>query len=120
MNAISAATFLTVNASEAWRPDAECIAAGDAYVGLAARCYAAGGLSDSQIAKRGRLFGTDPDPPERLDAALALARHGALVGASARQIVAWLVHLALEVSCWPDDPAEIAAMVRAALRGVGR
>jgi hypothetical protein len=121
MNAIlPPATFLTVNAIQAWQPDVHCISAGDAYAGLAVRTYAAAGLSDSQIAQRMRLDAA-ADPPfiERYDAAFALARHGARVGASARQIVAWLAHLAVEVPCWPDNPEEIASMTRAALQEVG-
>jgi hypothetical protein len=34
-------------AVEAWQPDAACIAAGDEYLTLALRCYAAGILSDA-------------------------------------------------------------------------
>ena len=110
-------TFLTVDAIEAWRPDADCAASGDAHVTLAVRCFAAAGMNNTAIAHRMRLFGGDPEPPDigGCDAALALARHGALAGASAHQIVLWLVRLAFEVPCWPDDPDEIAAIVRSAI-----
>jgi hypothetical protein len=80
-----------LEAVEAWRPDPDCIAAGDEHCELAARCYAAAGLSDRLI--RGRLLffaGPEIDPLDLYDAALALARHGAIVGASAPEIVAWL------------------------------
>ena len=115
-------TFLTVDAISAWRPDADCIARGDEYAVLAVRCYAAAGLSDTAIAQRIWLFGAEVGPPDidRYDAALALARHGAIVGAPARQIVTWLAYLAQVVPGWPDDPAEIASMTRAALQEVGR
>jgi hypothetical protein len=95
---------------------------GDEHAVLAVRCYAAAGLSNAAIAQRIRLFGADLEPPdiERYDAAVALARHGAVVGALARQIVVWLVHLACKVPCWPDDPHEIAAMVRGAMAEMGR
>jgi hypothetical protein len=113
----SPSTFLTVDAIKAWRPDAVCIAAGDEHAYLALRCYAAAGLSDAAIAQHLRRLDADLQPLNigRHDAALALARHGALVGAPARQVVAWLVFLACEVPCWPDDPYEIAAMARAAM-----
>ena len=115
-------TFLTVDAISAWRPDADCIASGDEYAVLAVRCYAAAGLSDTAIAQRIWLFGAEVCPPviDRYDAALALARHGAIVAAPARQIVTWLAYLAQVVPGWPDDPAEIASMTRAALQEVGR
>jgi hypothetical protein len=107
--------LLTVDAIEAWRPDAVCIAAGDEHAVLAVRCYAAAGLSDAAIAQHLQQFRADLEPLDigRYDAALAVARHGAVVGAPARQIVAWLVYLACEVPAWPDDPHEIAAMARA-------
>jgi hypothetical protein len=113
---------LAAEVIEAWRPDAVCIAAGDEHAYLALRCFAASGLSDAAIARRLRRFGADLQPPDigRYDAALALARHGALVGAPARQIVTWLVYLACEVPCWPDDPHEIAAMARGAMAEIGR
>jgi hypothetical protein len=40
-----------LTAVEAWRPDPECLRAGDEYVGLALRRYA-GSLSDLQIRRR--------------------------------------------------------------------
>jgi hypothetical protein len=115
--------ILSIKAIKGWQPDGACIATGDKHVTLAVCCYAAAGLANSDIAYRIRLFGAVADPPsiERYDAALALARHGAFVGASARQIVGWLARLALEVPCWePDDPAEIASMTCVALREAGR
>jgi hypothetical protein len=124
MNAIlPTATFLTVNAIKAWQPDPNCIRAGDEHVTLAVRCYAAGGLSDVAIAQRIRLFGDYADLPdiERCDAAVAVARHGAIAGASPREIVEQLARLALEVPCWlPDDPEQIAALTAAAMREAGR
>jgi hypothetical protein len=123
MNAIFPATaFLTIEATTAWQPDVGCIVNGDEHALLAVRCYAAAGLSDAAITQRLRIFGAYADPPEtgRYDAALALARHGAFVGAPPREIVAWLAYLALQVPCWPDDPEEIASMTYAALREAGR
>jgi hypothetical protein len=116
MNAIP-----TIDAIEAWQPDLICIRAGDEHASLTIRCWSAAGLSDRAITQRiRRFFGIETDPPERYDAALALARHGAFVGASAREIVGWLARLALEVQCWPDDPDEIASMTCVALREAGR
>jgi hypothetical protein len=112
-----------LEAVKAWQPDPDCVAAGNEYCLLAARCYAAAGLGDRSIRRRFLHYaGPEIDPPEieRHDAALALARHGAIVGASASEIVVWLARLAIDVPCWPDDPAEIAAMTRAALQEVGR
>jgi hypothetical protein len=109
----------TLAAFEAWRPDAGCVAAGDQYAGYAIRCYAAAGLSDAAVRRRYLRFAGEPiEPPEvdRHDAAVALARHAALAGAPKRQIIAWLTRLTVEVPCWPDDPDEIAAIARAAVR----
>ena len=112
-------TFLTVDAIEAWRPDAVCLAAGDEHAHLALRCFAGAGLSDAAIAQRlWQPFGATPECCD--DAAIALARHGALVGASAHEIVKWIAGLALVVPCWPDDPEQIAMMSAAALREAGR
>lgn len=113
-------TYLSIDAIEAWQSDPDCVAAGDEYATLAVRSYSAAGLSNTAIAQRIQLFGTNPAPPERYDAAIAVARHGAFVGASARQIVACLARLACEVPCWPTDPTELASMTRAALQEVGR
>ena len=112
-----------LEAVEAWRPDPDCVAAGNEYCLLAARCYAAAGLGDRSIRWRFLHYaGPEIDPPEieHCDAALALARHGAIVGASAPEIVAWLARLALEVPCWPDDPEQIASIALAALQAAER
>jgi hypothetical protein len=113
----AAPAFPSIDALQAWRPDTHCVAKGDEYAGLALRCYAAAGLGDAAIAQRMRLLaGNDEVAVVRhQDAALALARHGVAVGASARQIVTWFAWLAHQVPLWPDDPEEIAALVRLAL-----
>jgi hypothetical protein len=116
-------TILSIEAIKDWQPDGTCIAAGDGHIILAVRCFAAAGLSDRAIARRIRLFGDYADLPdiERCDAAVAVARHGAIAGASAREIVELLARLSLEVACWlPDDPEAIAALTAAALREAGR
>jgi hypothetical protein len=111
-----------LRAIENWRPDETCLGAGDEHVALAVRCYAAGGLANSEIARRIRLFGADADPQDidQHAAARALARHAAIAGASPREIVELIARLALEVPCWPDDPEQIAALTAAALREAGR
>ena len=115
-------TYLSIDAIEAWQPDYGCSACGDEHAALALRAYAAAGLANAAIAKRMRLFGPDLEPLDIgwRDAALALARHGAVAGASARQIVLWLVYLADEVPAWPSDPDEIAAIVRGAIAETDR
>lgn len=120
-----------VAAAEAWRPDADCIAAGDRYLDLAARCFAAAGLSDHEIVVRisqatGLLHGIDEfgltdieglsPRPERYDAATAVARHCATVSMPPRQIAVWLGKLAVTIPGWaPDDPDEIAQLVTVAV-----
>lgn len=101
-----------------WEPDDACLVAGDKYVLLALRCYAAAGLWDEAI--DGRLlrqigFAIEAQQMRHTDAAVALARHGAGAGVSVREIAVLLAQLAGEVPCWPDDPAAIAAIARAAV-----
>jgi hypothetical protein len=111
-------------AVQAWQPDAACLAAGDEYtalhhVALAIRCYVAAGLSDRQIIDRvlrNLDTATDVDTaPEHWNAAMAVARHCALMDMPLNHIIAVLAYLAVEVPCFPDadDRAEIA---EAALR----
>lgn len=114
-------TFFDIAAIKHWNPDRDCIAAGDEHVTAAVRCYAAAGLCNATISQRIRLFAVDADPPERHDAAIALARHAAFAGAPARQIAGCLARLAIELPDWlPDNPDEIASLTRAALREAGR
>jgi hypothetical protein len=111
-------SLLIIEDVRAWQPDAGCIAAGDEYAVLAVRSYAAAGLGDAAIAHRIQLLTVELDPLDVGcdDAAFALARHGVIVGASARDIVGWLAQLALEVPGWPDDPEKLAWITRTALR----
>ena len=99
-------------AVERWRPDPQCLAAGDEYARLALRCWAAAGLCDQQIAQRlldlagvSTEIDTDPDT-----IAVALARHCAAMGKPRDHIIAVLAYLAVQVPFWPaaDDLAEIA------------
>jgi hypothetical protein len=94
---------------EAWQPDPACIAAGDEYLRLAFRCWA-GALSNAQIAQHVRdVVGLDtPDEysieigPET--AAVVIARHLALCGMEAREIVLALADIGACCPGWPDDP----------------
>ena len=116
LDAVQPTTDL-LSAVQAWRPDPACLSAGDEYVRLAVRAYAASGLSDPQIDERVRdLAGvaSSDDTIERCDAAIATARHAALMGVAARQIVALLMHLEAEVPCWPDAD-EVASIVQGAI-----
>ncbi|HEX3403695.1 MAG TPA: hypothetical protein VHT74_25560 [Acetobacteraceae bacterium] len=98
-------------AVEAWQPDAACRAAGDEYVALALRCYAAAGLCDAQIIRRVLdQVGIDAPDTDRYAAAVALARHCAKMDLPLNRIIAVLAHPAVHVPCFPnaDDIAEIA------------
>jgi hypothetical protein len=103
-----------------WQPDPQCLAAGDEHALLALRCYAAAGLCDTQIT--GRVLdlvgvSTQSDTPDigHDDAAIAVARHCAIVGMSFSEIIEVLVYLAAEVPGWLDDPDAIASLVRSAI-----
>ena len=98
-------------ALRARRPDAGCLAEGDEHVSLARCCYAAGRLSDPQIARRVvALVGAT----DRYTAAVAVARHCATMEMPLHQIIAVLAYLAAEVPCWPDSD-ENAAIAQAAV-----
>ncbi len=106
-------------AVEAWRPDAACLAAGDECARRALRCWA-GALSDQQIVDR--ILGLvrvdtsiDTHNIGHYDAAIAVARHCAIAGMTFAEIIEVMVHLAVEVRCWPDDPDAIAYLVRNAI-----
>jgi hypothetical protein len=92
-------------AGMAWRPDANCIAAGDRYLELAVRCYAAAGLPDRQM----------PQLPDfgPAAAAKAVAWHCWAAEMAPEEAAQLLARLSLEVPAWePQDPNEIAALVR--------
>jgi hypothetical protein len=96
-----------------WQPDARCIVAGDEYLALTLRCYAAAGLSDQQLTHR-VLDQVDYDM--RHDAAaIAVARHCAWAGMTFAEIVDVLVYLAAEVPSWIDQPDAITSLVRDAI-----
>jgi len=105
-------TVTTATVETRGLPDARCIAFGDRYLNWSIRSYAAGGLSDYQIGARILRL---PDVRADEIAAAAVAHQCALMDLPARKIVAILAYLAAEVPCWPDDPDEIAAIVRAAV-----
>jgi hypothetical protein len=108
-------------AVEAWQPDAACLAAGDEYLKLGIRCYAAAGLCDRQIDRRPldlAVISTEAETASDIwhdDAAIAVARHCAIAGMSFAEIIGILVFLAAEVPGWLDDPDAIASLVRNAL-----
>jgi hypothetical protein len=87
-------------AVEAWQPDANCIAAGDEYAALMLRCFAAAGLSNTQIARRVldlAQVSADVDTPIRRSAADAVAQQCAIIGVPLRHtIIAILAYLAAE------------------------
>jgi hypothetical protein len=104
-------------AIDAWKPDPACLAALAEHVGIAIRCGAAAGLSDAQIAAFVRdlaSVSTVDDTTSRQDAAIAVARHCAMMGLPPRQIVAHLMRLEAEVPCWPDAD-EVASIVQGAI-----
>jgi hypothetical protein len=109
----------------AWQPDAECLRAGDEYISLALRCWS-GSLSDRRIRRRLEHLAelvVDDEHPDigPSDAAIALARHCAIVGVSPERTVQILARLSIAVPGWePTDPDEIAGLVRAAYRRVDR
>ena len=99
-------------AVEAWQPDAACLAAGDEYVALALRCYAAAGLCDAQIICRVLdHLGSDV----RRNLAAGIAYHCAISGMTFSEIIDVMVDLAVEVPGWIDDPDEIKFLVRSAI-----
>jgi hypothetical protein len=112
-----------LSAIEAWQPDQRCLAAGDEYVRLALRCYAAGGLCDRQIDLRLLQTGgvsqeTITPELERFSAAWTVARHAAWVGQQPKRIAHLLGRLSIWLPGSPDDPDEIASLVRAAVAEV--
>lgn len=111
-------TFDLAAAVERWQPDPECLAAGDRYLDLAVRCYAAAGLSDRQLARRAGIQLGYKLPPPWLDddAAGLIAWHCAEGGLPFHQVIAVLVYLATEVPGSPDDPDELAWIARQAVR----
>ena len=108
-------------AVERWRPDPQCLAAGDEYARLALRCWAAAGLCDQQIAQRLLdLAGvsTEIDTASHMahdDSAIAVARHCAIAGMSFNEIIEVLVNLAAEVPGWLDDPNAIESLAHRAI-----
>ncbi len=104
-------------AIERWRPDPQCLAAGDEHVVLARRCYA-GALSDQQITRRILdLIGVSMDIDTEPDVvAVALARHCAALEMPLHHIIAVLAYLAVQVPLWPDAD-ELAEIAIAAVRG---
>jgi hypothetical protein len=131
MNAISPPTTRSrspagselLTAVEAWRPDPECLRAGDGHIGLALRCYC-GSLSDLQIRRRLEHFAEQvaDEPPDRgpRDAATAFANHCSIVAVSPQRTAQILAHLSVVIPGWePTDPDDIAALVRATYREIG-
>jgi hypothetical protein len=114
LDAVQPTTDL-LSAVQAWQPDPTCLAAGDEYVDLAIRCFAAAGLCDRQIDLR--LGRTAPEI-ERFSAALAVARHAAWSGLRPQRIAHLLGRLSIWLPGSPDDPDEIASLVRAAVAEV--
>ena len=120
LDAVQPTTDL-LSAVQAWQPDAACLSAGDEYVRLAIRCYAAGGLCDRQIDHRVRTsVSSETDTPEleRCSAAWTVARHAAWVGLRPKRIAHLLGRLSIWLPGSPDDPDEIASLVRAAVAEV--
>ena len=112
-----------LTAVEAWRPDPECLRAGDEYIGLALRCYS-GSLSDLQIRRRLEHFAgfMADEPPDRgpCDAAIAFADHCFIVAVSPQRTAQILAHLSVVIPGWePADPDKIAALVLATYREIG-
>jgi hypothetical protein len=113
-----------LTAVEAWRPDPECIRAGDEYLCLALRCYSSV-LSDLQIRRHLERYAAAlaDDPPDIIgprDAAFAIAAHSAIVAASPQLAGKILARLSVELPGWePTDPDDIAALVRATYREIG-
>jgi hypothetical protein len=131
MNAISPAATRArplagsdlLTAVEAWRPDPECLRAGDEHLGLALRCYSSV-LSDLQLRRRlehfAALVADEPSDRGPRDAAFVIADHCAIVAASPQLALQILADLSVAVPGWePTDPDEIAALVRATYQGIG-
>ena len=114
-DALSGAELL--DAVEAWQPDAGCLGAGDEHLALTVRCWAAAGLSDTQIEDRVRALVPEAESDiQRHDAAYAVARHCAFVRMPWQHIGQLLVQLAASVPDWrPTDPDDIANLDTAAV-----
>jgi len=101
-------------------PDAGVIAAGDEYLDLALRCYAAAILSDAQLSRRViermpcEVLCCTEDTGDRYAAAVAIARHCAAMDVPLRKIIALLAYLSAEIPCWPDAD-DIAGIAEAAI-----
>jgi hypothetical protein len=97
---------------------ATCLDAGDEYGLLQLRCYAAAGLSDAGIIRRAlRRLGIDEaDQPvlRHDDAAIAIARHAAIVGMAPREIIALLARIGVDLPAAPSEPERIAIIVKSA------
>lgn len=101
-------------------PDPNCLAAGDAHLDLAVRCYAAAIMSDDEIDRRvlDRL-GIAPEPElERHTAAWAVARHAVWSGLPSKRIARLLGRLSIWLPGSPDEPDTIAAIIRSAIQEV--
>jgi hypothetical protein len=101
------------------KPDQACLARGDSYGELQRRCYVAAGLSDVAVGRRvlsAHGFDTVPDLPRTPDdIAVDLADVAAWSGLAAGEIAHILGWLSANLPGFPDDPDELAAIVRAAL-----
>jgi hypothetical protein len=119
---LSATPDNLLDAFQAWRPDPACLKAGDDALSLAIRCFAASGLCNRQIDHRVRtsVSSDTADEPEleRFSAAWTVARHAAWVGLRPRRIANLLGYLSVWLPGSPDDPDEIASLVRAAVAEV--
>jgi hypothetical protein len=118
LDAVQPTSDLLLSAIKAWQPDPACLAAGEEYVDLALRSFAAAGLSDLSIIRRLlRCAGyalTHDDPPWPDEAMIAVARHAAFCGLPEQQIGRLLARLSTELPDCVRDPSEIASWVRAA------
>jgi len=99
--------------------DAGCIAAGDQYLDLAFRSYAAALVSDTAIL--GRILDwlglTEATVVRHQDdAACALAQHLAWAGEPENRIVEVLAWAAVECPAWPSDPEELVFIAKTAIR----
>jgi hypothetical protein len=106
--------------ADGWQ-DAGCVRAGDEYLGLAVRCYAAASLADRQIVGRivdlvGIEFVVDTEPDT---AAVELAHHCATMAVPIALAIAVQAYLAAADIGWPDADA-IASIVQDAYRAGGR
>jgi len=101
-------------------PDAQCVEAGDEYLRLTLRSYAAAMMSDHQI--RGRILASLGLTEATVvnaqdDAAHVLAQHMAWAGESTNRIVEVLCSLST-LPAWPDDPEELTFIAKTAVREV--